>query len=83
MFKMPLLPEVPELPELLAYYCQTAAAIWYNTIPVASLTNDSPSMSMPNFLEAPNSLSKATTAIGSVQETMLPHIKAPFIFNYV
>eukprot|EP00351_Strombidinopsis_sp_SopsisLIS2011_P002974 CAMPEP_0116876562 /NCGR_PEP_ID=MMETSP0463-20121206/8473_1 /TAXON_ID=181622 /ORGANISM="Strombidinopsis sp, Strain SopsisLIS2011" /LENGTH=69 /DNA_ID=CAMNT_0004523229 /DNA_START=3223 /DNA_END=3432 /DNA_ORIENTATION=- len=43
------------------------------TIAVPSLSKLSPSIKVANLLEAPSSLSKATTATGSVAETIAPN----------
>ncbi len=43
---------------------------------VPSFKSDSPSIKVPNFLLAPSSFNKATTATGSVALTIAPNINA-------
>ena len=44
---------------------------------VASFSNDSPSIKLANFLGAPTSFKRATTAAVSVHDIILPNRKAP------
>ena len=46
------------------------------TMAVPSFNKDSPSISVPSFLLAPNSFNNATTATGSVALAIAPNINA-------
>ena len=52
-----------------------------NTIAVPSFIKDYPSIKVLNLTLAPNSLSNATTATGSVAESTQPSVKASYQFN--